>query len=75
MKFVLIGLVYLYQITPINTHSLCNFTPRCSDYMIEALYNYGAIKGLTLGIKRILRCHPHGKCGYDPVPKKREISK
>ena len=47
---------------------MCRFTPTCSEYMIEALKKYGTIKGLHLGIKRILRCHPKGKCGYDPVP-------
>ena len=53
---------------PIGTHKMCRFTPTCSEYMIEALKKYGTIKGLHLGIKRILRCHPKGKYGYDPVP-------
>ena len=53
---------------PLSSHKMCRFTPTCSEYMIEALKKYGTIKGLHLGIKRILRCHPKGKCGYDPVP-------
>lgn len=55
---------------PLSSHSKCRFTPTCSEYMIEALEEHGLFKGLKLGIKRVLRCHPHGKYGYDPVPKK-----
>ena len=46
----------------------CRFQPTCSSYMIEALQKYGVFKGLFLGIKRILKCHPWGKTGYNPVP-------
>jgi len=46
----------------------CRFTPSCSEYMIEALEVHGAVKGTLLGLRRILRCHPFGKKGYDPVP-------
>ncbi len=45
----------------------CRFTPRCSDYMYDAVKRYGIIKGVALGIKRILRCHPFHPGGYDPV--------
>lgn len=48
----------------------CRFTPSCSDYMIEALQVHGALKGTLLGCWRILRCHPFGAKGYDPVPPK-----
>ena len=48
----------------------CRFTPSCSNYMIEALQVHGAFKGTLLGLKRILRCHPFGASGYDPVPPK-----
>ena len=68
MRYIFIGLVKLYQLLPLRSHSLCRFTPTCSNYMIEALKKYGTFKGLYLGIKRILRCHPKGKSGYDPVP-------
>lgn len=46
----------------------CRFTPTCSAYALEALKKYGPIKGSYLTIRRILRCHPFGKSGYDPVP-------
>ena len=46
----------------------CRFTPTCSEYMYEAIRKYGAGKGMFLGIKRILRCNPFCKGGYDPVP-------
>lgn len=68
MRYLFIGLVKFYQKLPISTHKMCRFTPTCSEYMSEALRKYGTIKGLHLGIKRILRCHPKGKYGYDPVP-------
>ncbi|MDR1559817.1 MAG: membrane protein insertion efficiency factor YidD [Clostridiales bacterium] len=46
----------------------CRFTPSCSEYMYEALRRYGAGKGFVMGFKRILRCNPFCKGGYDPVP-------
>lgn len=46
----------------------CRFTPTCSQYAVEALSRYGALKGGWLTIKRICRCHPWGDCGHDPVP-------
>ena len=48
----------------------CRFEPSCSEYMIEALTVHGAVKGTLLGLWRILRCHPFGAHGYDPVPLK-----
>ena len=48
----------------------CRYHPTCSQYMIEALVIHGIFKGLLLGTKRILRCHPWAGSGYDPVPKK-----
>ena len=68
MKYLLVGIIKIYQMIPFSTHKLCRFTPTCSDYMIEAIRKYGTIKGLCLGIRRILKCHPFGKKGYDPVP-------
>lgn len=46
----------------------CRFTPTCSQYAVEALQKYGPLKGSYLAVKRILRCHPWGGSGYDPVP-------
>lgn len=46
----------------------CRFSPSCSAYAIQALSRYGAAKGSWLALKRILRCHPWGGSGFDPVP-------
>ncbi|NBU91662.1 MAG: membrane protein insertion efficiency factor YidD [Flavobacteriia bacterium] len=71
LGFPVIFLVRIYQwlISPLFPPS-CRFTPTCSSYMIEAIQEWGVIKGLFLGTKRIARCHPTGGFGYDPVPKK-----
>ena len=68
MKKLLIKLINIYQVMPLHSHSMCRFTPTCSEYMKECIERYG-IKGIFKGIKRILRCHPFGECGYDPVIK------
>lgn len=46
----------------------CRYAPSCSEYTIQAIVKYGAIKGSWLGFKRLMRCHPWGGSGYDPVP-------
>lgn len=48
--------------------SACRYTPSCSQYALEAVQKYGALKGMWMGGLRILRCHPFRKGGYDPVP-------
>lgn len=66
---LLILLVRLYQIaiSPFLGNN-CRFYPSCSSYMIEAIQTHGVFKGLYLGTKRILRCHPYSEGGMDPVP-------
>ena len=66
---ILILPIRFYQkfISPLTPPS-CRFTPTCSQYAIEALRKHGPIKGTYLAIRRILRCHPLGGSGYDPVP-------
>lgn len=45
----------------------CKFYPSCSEYMLQAIEKYGCVKGIFIGIKRILKCHPFAKGGYDPL--------
>ncbi|TCP13892.1 hypothetical protein EV697_1018 [Bisgaardia hudsonensis] len=68
---ILIILVRAYQVTisPL-IGPRCRFTPTCSNYAIESLKTYGALKGSWLTAKRILKCHPLNEGGYDPVPPK-----
>ena len=49
----------------------CRFTPSCSDYMAGAIREHGLIGGTSLGVRRLLRCHPFGGHGFDPVPSRR----
>ena len=73
ISMVLVGVrllpILFYQrcISPFTPPS-CRFTPTCSEYAKQALRKHGPIKGLWLAIRRILRCHPWGGSGYDPVP-------
>lgn len=71
VRKALIALVRAYQVTlsPM-LGGACRFEPSCSAYMIEALEVHGPVKGTLLGLKRLLRCHPFGDYGYDPVPPK-----
>ena len=59
--------IYQRFISPWTPRS-CRFSPSCSSYAIEALHSYGAIKGLWLTIRRVLRCHPFCEGGHDPIP-------
>lgn len=72
VSHLLIFLIRIYQIIPFSSHQMCRHIPSCSNYMIEAIRKYGWYKGLGLGIKRIIKCRPHGTFGYDPVPNKEE---
>lgn len=70
MKKIMIFLIHLYRkyVSPLKRRPSCIYTPTCSQYAIEALEKYGFWKGSFLAVKRILRCHPFAKGGYDPVP-------
>lgn len=70
VKKVFILPVRLYQIvlSPILGKN-CRFQPTCSQYMIEAISEWGPLKGIYLGVRRIGKCHPWGPHGHDPVPK------
>ena len=70
MKNILIAMIRFYQkfLSPLK-HTRCPYTPTCSQYAIEAIEKYGALKGGWLAFKRICRCNPFSKRGpYDPVP-------
>ena len=69
LKWLLLAPIVFYQrfISPFTPPS-CRFTPTCSQYALEAFRKYGPFKGFWLSLKRILRCHPWGGSGYDPVP-------
>ncbi|MBN1295958.1 membrane protein insertion efficiency factor YidD [bacterium] len=69
MRWLVIGIIQLYKslISPILPEA-CRFTPTCSEYTMTAVARYGIIRGLFLGFKRIIRCHPWNPGGHDPVP-------
>lgn len=72
LKKIFILPVKLYQIfiSPL-LGSNCRHIPTCSQYTIEAIEEWGPIKGIWLGIRRLSKCHPWGTHGYDPVPKRK----
>ena len=72
LKKMMILMIRFYQkcLSPLMPN-VCRYSPSCSQYFIEALQIHGVLRGSLLGIKRILRCHPWGGNGYDPVPPKK----
>ncbi|MDD4110643.1 MAG: membrane protein insertion efficiency factor YidD [Clostridia bacterium] len=68
-ELIFLGLVYFYKIciSPLLPKG-CRFTPTCSIYMVQAIKEFGIFKGTYLGIKRIVRCGPGSKGGFDPIP-------
>jgi len=69
MKRVLLWLISFYRrnISPMKP-PCCRFIPTCSEYALQAVEKYGAFKGGLLALRRVLKCHPFHKGGYDPVP-------
>ena len=67
LPFIILVRFYQLCISPL-TPAACRYTPTCSQYALEALRKHGVIKGGWLALRRILRCHPWGGSGYDPVP-------
>jgi putative membrane protein insertion efficiency factor len=67
---VLLALVRFYRryLSRMKRTSTCRFTPTCSQYALEAIARFGAVRGGALALWRVLRCNPWGKWGYDPVP-------
>ena len=72
MKKILIKIIKIYQKIPGNFHNSCKFIPTCSNYAIEAINEYGALRGSIMSFKRIMRCNPFSKGGIDLVPKRGE---
>jgi putative membrane protein insertion efficiency factor len=69
MKGMALGLIWLYQMTISQiTLPSCRFVPSCSQYTYEAIEKYGFFRGMWMGMKRLVRCHPFNRGGYDPVP-------
>jgi len=74
MKRVLMGAIALYRaaISPLFLPS-CRFYPSCSEYALQAIARFGALRGSWLALRRVLRCHPCQPGGYDPVPTAAEL--
>ncbi len=70
VKTVLLGAIRFYQmvLSPVKGPS-CRFVPTCSEYALDAIEHFGPAKGLWMGLRRLLRCHPFHPGGYDPVIK------
>ena len=76
MKYLCIALIQFYRrfISPLKP-PCCRFTPTCSEYALEAFRTRGFFAGLFLSVRRVLRCNPFCRAGYDPVPPKQERRK
>ena len=66
-KFIINSInIYKYLISPLLGNN-CRFLPTCSEYTKESIIKFGLVHGVWLGLKRIIKCHPFGKSGYDPI--------
>ena len=70
MKKIMLACIRFYRkyLSALKGYSTCKFYPTCSQYALEAIEKYGAVKGGLMTAWRILRCNPFSKGGYDPVP-------
>ncbi len=68
MKTILLNAILFYRrfISPLKAPS-CRFVPTCSEYALEAIEKHGPWVGAKMAVRRIMRCHPFGASGYDPV--------
>lgn len=73
IKNAVIFLIRTYQLTisPVFSHGSCRYNPTCSQYAVEAIEIHGVFKGSLMAARRILRCNPFSKGGWDPVPPKK----
>lgn len=71
MKYLLIGMIKVYQMIPGPWHNYCRHIPTCSNYSIEAITKFGAFKGSIMSFKRIIRCNPFGTSGIDLVKERK----
>ena len=67
MAIILVVRLYQVTLSPL-LGGQCRFLPTCSHYMIQAVDKHGALVGGWMGLRRLLRCHPFGRGGYDPIP-------
>nr|WP_178633084.1 membrane protein insertion efficiency factor YidD [uncultured Mediterraneibacter sp.] len=70
MKYILLWMIRFYRqyLSGLKGYNTCKYYPTCSQYGLEAIQKYGALKGGALTVWRVLRCNPFSKGGYDPVP-------
>lgn len=68
IKKLCLKLISIYRFFSKMTPSVCRFEPTCSNYTYQAIERFGVLRGIWLGIKRIIRCNPWNEGGYDPVP-------